>query len=104
MGGFGAWALIARYPQMFAAAMPLCGGGALRSASRLTRLAIWTFHGENDPVVPVTLTRRIVEEIKKAGGHPKYTELKGAGHAIWPEVFSDPELMPWVFAQRRTVT
>ncbi len=103
MGGFGTWALIAAYPERFAAAVPLCGGGTPANASRLTKLAIWAFHGDKDPVVPVSLTRRMIEEIKKAGGHPKYTELQGAGHLIWEQVFGDPELMPWVFAQRRTV-
>jgi hypothetical protein len=43
----------------------------------------------------------MIEAIKQAGGQPKYTELAGAGHDITEQVFSTPELLPWVFAQRR---
>jgi predicted peptidase len=101
MGGSGTWALIAAYPQRFAAAVPLCGPGAVPMASRLTKIAIWAFHGEKDSVVPVELTRRMIEAIKQAGGQPKYTELPGAGHPITDQVFNIPDLLPWIFAQRR---
>jgi predicted peptidase len=101
MGGSGVWALIAAYPEKFAAAMPLCGPGAVPTASRLTKIAIWAFHGDKDPIVPVILTRRMIDAIKHAGGQPKYTELQGAGHNIRAQVFSTPEVLPWLFDQRR---
>ena len=44
---------------------------------------------------------RIIRMIRKAGGNPKYTEYKDAGHVIWDRVFNEPALLPWVFAQRR---
>nr|WP_281722517.1 dienelactone hydrolase family protein [Nitrosomonas nitrosa] len=100
MGGFATWALIGEQADKFAAAVPLCSGGNVAHAPRLTRLPIWAFHGDKDPLVPVTLSRRMIEEIKKAGGKPKYTELAGAGHNIGEQVFATPELLPWVFAQR----
>jgi hypothetical protein len=46
----------------------------------------------------------MIDAIRKAGGQPKYTELEGQGHIIWQRVFTDPELMTWLFAQRRAVT
>lgn len=101
MGGSGVWALIAAYPEKFAAAMPLCGPGAVPTASRLTKIAIWAFHGDKDTVIPVAFTRRMIEAIKQAGGQPKYTELAGAGHQMMEQVFSIPEVLPWLFAQRR---
>ncbi|MGE3440888.1 MAG: dienelactone hydrolase family protein [Blastocatellales bacterium] len=101
MGGFATWALIGEQADKFAAAVPLCSGGNVAHAPRLTRLPIWAFHGDKDPLVPVTLSRRMIEEIKKAGGKPKYTELAGAGHIIGEQVFATPELLPWVFAQKR---
>lgn len=61
----------------------------------------WAFHGEKDEAVSVERTRRMVEAIKKAGGTPRYTEYKDAGHVIWEKVFHEPELQPWMFSQRR---
>ena len=47
-------------------------------------------------------SRRALPVIKRAGGTPRYTEYEGAGHVIWDRVFAEPELLPWVFAQKRT--
>jgi predicted peptidase len=101
MGGFGTWAMIAEHPLMFAAAIPVCGGGNESQASILVNTPVWAFHGERDEAVSVERSRRMIAAIRKAGGAPKYTEYKGAGHVIWDEVFNEPDLLPWLFAQKR---
>ena len=85
---------------MFAAAMPVCGGGDESAAPKLTKVSIWAFHGEKDEAVTVERSRRMIGAIRQAGGTPSYTEYKGAGHVIWDRVFSEPELLSWVFAQK----
>jgi predicted peptidase len=101
MGGIGTWAIITANPNLFAAAVPLCGGGNVADASKLTKMPIWAFHGDKDQSVPVDYSRKMIAAIRKAGGSPKYTEYKGAGHEIWERVFKEPELLPWVFSQRK---
>ena len=54
MGGYGCWDLAIRFPQRFAAIVPICGGGDESQAARLVKLPIWAFHGEVDPAVPVS--------------------------------------------------
>jgi predicted peptidase len=100
-GGFGTWAIIAERPDLFAAAVPICGGGDESKAAALVETPIWAFHGEKDETVAVERSRSMIAAIKKAGGAPRYTEYKGKGHAVWNEVFGEPDLLPWVFAQRR---
>ena len=41
----------------------------------------------------------MIEAIKKAGGHPRYTEFPGSGHNIWTQVPGTPGLMDWLFEQ-----
>ena len=101
MGGFGTLAIISEYPNMFAAGIPLCGGGDDSKASRLKSTPIWAFHGAKDEAVPVERSRTIVAAIRKAGGQAKYTEYPDTGHIIWPKVVTETELLPWLFAQRR---
>ena len=101
LGGFGTWSVISEHPQMFAAAVPICGGGTESEASKLIRMPIWAFHGEADQAVSVERSRKMIAAIKAAGGAPKYTEYKGVGHVIWERVFNEAELLPWVFAQTR---
>jgi len=102
MGGFGTWSAISQHPIMFAAAIPVCGGGDEFAAPKLTKMPIWAFHGERDEAVSVERSRKMIAAIRQAGGMPKYTEYKGADHVIWDKVFSEPELLTWMFAQNQT--
>jgi predicted peptidase len=101
MGGYAAWDIITRRPGMFAAAVPICGGGAESRAGLMTGTAVWAFHGDRDEAVNVSESRRMVAALKKAGAAPRYTEYEGVGHNSWERAFAEPDLLPWLFAQRR---
>lgn len=101
MGGYGAWHFIATRPEMFAAAVPICGGGDPQFARNVVDVPVWAFHGAKDINVPVKYTRDMVDGIREAGGNPRYTEFPDAAHNIWNEVAETRELPEWLFAQRR---
>ena len=61
MGGYGTWDMIQRHPEMFAAAVPICGGGDVTKAERIARLPVWAFHGDKDTVVPTSRSRDMIE-------------------------------------------
>lgn len=122
MGGRGSWYLAYRNPDLFAAVIPICGwatassfdrpfdpvvpadsGAALPAlARRLQRLPIWIFHGEADPVVPVSASREAAAALEAVNADVKYTELLGLGHNSWDAAYGSDELVRWLFAQRRT--
>jgi len=101
MGGYAVWALLAEWPDLFAAAVPICGGGDVSHAPRMSRVPIWAFHGELDRAVNVERSRVMTAAVRRAGGKVRYTEYQGADHVVWNRAFAEPELLPWVFAQRR---
>lgn len=101
MGGFGTWDLLARKPELFAAGIPICGGGEVKEAEKLVKIPIWVFHGDKDGAVKVELSRDMVAAIKKAGGEPKYTEYAGVGHDSWTKTYADPKVMAWLFEQKK---
>ena len=101
MGGYGTWDMISRTPDVFAAAIPICGGGDETVADKLTKLPIWAFHGDKDTAVRPERSRRMIAAIEKAGGNPKYTEYPGVGHDSWSQTYADPEVLAWLFAQKR---
>jgi predicted peptidase len=102
MGGYGTWGMIQRNPEMFAAAVPICGGADNDKADCIKDIPIWCFHGGKDGVVPTVRSREIIEAIRDAGGKPKYTEFPGVGHNSWSPAFAEPELPGWLMAQKRT--
>jgi predicted peptidase len=101
MGGFGTWDLIARKPKLFAAALPVCGGGDPRTAKKILHIPIWAFHGDRDTAVIPERSREMVAALKKAGGQPRYTEYKGVGHDSWTRTYRDPAVLRWLFEQRQ---
>jgi predicted peptidase len=100
MGGFGTFAILTMRPKMFAAAVPVCGGGDESKAAGIAHVPLWAFHGEQDQAVAVERSRNMIATLTKAGGKPKYTEYKGEGHAIWTRVVLEPELLLWMFGQK----
>jgi predicted peptidase len=100
MGGFATWEALIRYPEKFAAAIPVCGGGDVSHADRIKNIPIWAFHGADDSTVPVQCSRSMVDMIERAGGHPRYTEYPGVGHNSWDRAFAEPELLSWLFSQK----
>ncbi len=98
-GGYAVWDLITKRPERVAAAIAVCGGGDPARAARVATMPIWVFHGDADNVVPVIASRQMVAAINRAGGHPRYTEYKGAGHDVWKRAFAEPGLVDWLFAQ-----
>jgi predicted peptidase len=101
MGGFGVWDALARKPELFAAAAPVCGGADLATAPQLKAIPVWAFHGERDSVVKPHRSRDLIAALKAAGGTPKYTEYSGVGHDCWTVTYRDPAFYEWLFAQRR---
>lgn len=101
MGGYGTWDAISRYPDLFAAAAPICGGGDPKHAKTIKDIPIWCFHGDQDQAVKVERSRAMIEAIKDAGGEPKYTEYPGVGHDSWTQSYKNDEFFAWLFAQKK---
>ncbi|MFH2029834.1 MAG: prolyl oligopeptidase family serine peptidase [Bacteroidota bacterium] len=102
MGGFGTWDLITRFPNIFAAAIPMSGSGNPKKVESIKQIPIWVFHGTLDKAVPVDGSRIMVDALRKANGNVIYTEYKDKGYPVWTESYSNPLLIDWLFAQRKT--
>ena len=102
MGGYGTWDAIQRKPGLFAAAIPICGGGDSARAQSLKNIPIWVFHGDKDTAVPVTRSRDMVNALNACGGKVQYREYPGAGHDVWTRTYADTSVLAWLFAQRRS--
>ena len=107
MGGYGTWHLAARYPNQFAAIVPICGGGYKSygfpaKACVLRDMPIWAFHGVLDTIVPVEESKRVIDVIRSCGGAVRFTLYPDAGHDVWTRTYQNPELYKWLLRQRRS--
>ncbi len=100
MGGYGTWDFILRYPGLFKAAIPICGAGDPAKASLIATLPLRVFHSSDDPIVPVSGSRDMVNAINAQGPNnrnPFYTEYTDQGHFSWVNAYNSSDLVSWLF-------
>jgi predicted peptidase len=102
MGGMGTFEAVYRYPKLFAAAAPICGGGdTTRYTKQAAKIPFWVFHGDADAVVGVKESRAMVAKLKALNAKVKYTEYGGVNHNSWDNAFAEPEFMKWLHSNSK---
>lgn len=100
MGGFGTYELATRYPELFSAIAPICGGCDPTKASVIKDLPIWSFHGTKDNVVNIDANSAMYENLRFLGNkNAHYTEYVGENHGIWFKAMDD--VTDWLFKQSK---
>lgn len=124
MGAFGAWAVVASQPSMFAAIVPIAGGFAQRvprstaslpiqkliqtavpldTVRALCSIPAWILHGMNDDVVRKEGSQNIYGALRKASPScsAKLTLIPGASHTSACKIaYGMKSLLTWVSKQR----
>ena len=101
MGGMATYDLAVRFPDTFAAAVPICGTVNPVRLADAANVRFRIFHGDADNVVPVEGSREAYKALKNLGVEVEYIEFPGCNHGSWNPAFNYPGFMEWVFAQRK---
>lgn len=101
MGAYAAWQLAISRPGLFAALVPVCGGGMYWNAARLKNLPIWAFHGALDTTVLPQESLKMVAAVNKNGGNAKITVFEKADHNAWDPAYAQDEMWNWLFRQQK---
>jgi predicted peptidase len=102
LGGHGVWNWASDYPRDLAAIAPVCGYGDPAVVEAMREVPVRAYHGAADPVVPLARQQECVDALLAAGGRATLTVYPGVGHDSWTPAYQDPELLPWLLAQRQT--
>lgn len=101
MGGMGTFEIVSRKPGLFAAAIPICGGGSAETAPALAKTNWWVFHGAKDDVVLPRYSEIMVDALEKTHASVKYTLYPEANHNSWDAAFAEPALLKWLFSNKK---
>ena len=101
MGGMGTFDLVSRYPEIFAAAIPICGAADTKRLTKTKGVKWRIYHGDADTVVPVEASRSAYRALKEAGIKVEYFEFPGCAHGSWNPAFNQPDFMKWLFKQKK---
>lgn len=97
MGGYGTWFTAMARPDLFAAIVPVCGGGMAWHAPSL-HMPIWVFHGACDSVVSPMQSDEMVAALRACGADVRYSRMDGVGHDVWTYAYNE-ELLDWLLAR-----
>lgn len=101
MGGYGAWSALARFPDLFAAAAPIAGGGDAAAICAAKAVPIRAYHGDQDTVIPHSSSVEMVEALAACGGNAQLTTLAGVDHGSWVPTFKDEAFYGWLLGHSR---
>lgn len=105
LGGYGTIDYCATYPDEVAAGIGMCGGATVKPnvQQQLTRMPFWIVHGTADAAVPISESKKVVNNILDAP-HGKdrlqYTWLAGGSHGAPARMFYHPDTYKWLFSHR----
>jgi poly(3-hydroxybutyrate) depolymerase len=131
MGGHACNVLMDRYPNRWAAAMPVCGMTYYSEPERIVHIPVWYFHGKSDASVAVSNSQTMVSAFEGAGAsfifpicnfHTNqcnfmdklelnqsieegakyiYTEYENLGHELSDTIVNDSLVYKWLFKQNK---
>lgn len=99
-GGYGSWGFAERYPQSFAAVMPMSGiangDGTSENVNKLKFTSMWYFQGglDNSPA-PYT-ANTVMTAYQNAGADMKYTLYPNLGHGTWNTAWAETDFIPFM--------
>ncbi|KAK7893823.1 hypothetical protein LTR67_006524 [Exophiala xenobiotica] len=104
MGGYGTWELALHTPNRFATVMPICGGGDHLRAGHIKHIPHWVHHGDQDDIIPVQASLRMVEALEKANAKEvEFTRYPDLMHDSWTAAYNNPPVYRWMLGRKRTV-
>ncbi|OYD47693.1 phospholipase [Sphingobacterium cellulitidis] len=99
MGGYGTMDVAGKYPERFAAAVAICGGGTVSYACNLTQVPLWIQHGSADRAVPASESKKIYNAIKKCNNKADatLTIIPGGTHGSVESLFHGEKIYDFMF-------
>ena len=104
MGAIATFDMVWRYPEIFAAAIPICGAADTEKIAHIKGVKWRIYHGDADDVVPVECSRDAYKALESAGANVEYFEFPGCKHVSWNLAFNQQGFMDWLYAQRKRRT
>ncbi|MFZ4262235.1 prolyl oligopeptidase family serine peptidase [Sphingobacterium sp. HJSM2_6] len=103
MGGYGTMDVAGKYPERFAAAVAICGGGTEIYACNLTQVPLWIQHGSADRAVPASESKKIYNAIKRCDkdADATLTIIPGGTHGSVENLFHGEKIYEFMFKHHK---
>jgi predicted esterase len=102
MGGIGTLDLAIRYPERFAALLPI----AFRIETGwnlciIKDIPMWAFHGQHDPIIPLSSAQNVITALINCGGSPLFTIYSDLFHDAWTRTYNNTAVYDWLLTHQK---
>lgn len=101
MGGLAVYDAAWRHPDLFAAAVAICGAVNPDKLNSITDTSFRIYHGMKDDVIPIQASEAAYETLKNRGIDAQLIEIPGIGHECWDLAFDSPDFLSWIFSKSK---
>ncbi|MGB5487180.1 MAG: alpha/beta hydrolase-fold protein [Lysobacterales bacterium] len=103
MGGFGTWYFASKYPEKFAAILPVVGYPSLEQAEAVARAGIpaWVFSGGRDPAVQTEYFFAGMNKMNELGAVMRFTTEQDMFHDVWNRVYAGEDVYNWLLQYKK---
>lgn len=101
LGALGSWPIVRNNPNTFSSLVTIAGGGNIGDVQNMEPIAAWLFHAEDDGTVACNYSDQTVATLRSRNISVLYTRYTKGSHGIYNQSYQVPQLVPWLFAQRR---
>ncbi len=95
-GGAGTNGIIASYPKLFAAALPMSPVGGWSNFSQTAYIPMWVSQGGLDINPDPGYTTLMVNQLRDLGANVIFTIYPELGHGVWNSTYSNPDFFPYI--------
>jgi predicted peptidase len=101
-GGYGTYAIGAKYHDRFAALVPMGSNSSdMGDCDKLTKLQVRAYCSASGDIFAGSNDRDMCTKIDTLGGHAEFIETPTSGHDCWEYVYGSGDLFAWLKTQRR---
>ena len=102
MGAYGVYAMVAKYPDIFAAAVAISGDGDETKANVMAKAAWKIYGGRKDTIVPATKSEKMAAALLGSGATVSVKIYPNADHVhSWINAFAEPDYCSWIYSRSK---
>jgi len=104
LGGFGAWHFASRYPEKFAAILPVVGFGTVEQAEIIAEagIPVWVFSGGRDLTVQTQYFFPAMKKLDELGADFRFTTEQDMTHDVWNRTYAREDIYRWLLQYRKS--
>jgi large repetitive protein len=102
-GGGGTWMMLASYPKVFAAGLPMSNAltTLVPDMPKFKHVPLWYAQGGLDKAPPPSAAEYMVSQFRAVGGNVRYQFFPYIGHGTWTSMYAMPDFFSWMLSKSK---